>query len=266
MDFKTLKFKTDVAETIIDKKVYKTWRLFDDKQLSIDDFLQFINSDTSQIFGYAKIRKITIKHIADIDEGDMQGHKNYNSIDEILTELKQYYGPMVNRSSTIKVIEFEFLGNKAPSKDVKKSTAITEVKIFTDGGSRGNPGPSACSYVLMNMDDQIIISDGDYLGITTNNQAEYQAALRSLKRALTYDVKIAHIYMDSLLVVNQMNGIYKVRNRDLWPIHEAIKAQINLFDKVTFTHIPREMNKLADSTVNTILDNQTTAGLESELL
>src|ERR1700712_3059516 len=96
------------------------------------------------------------------------------------------------------------------------------VKIFGDGGSRGNPGPSASGFVVLDMEDNILVDKGVYLGITTNNQAEYTALRLGLEEALKMGAKEVHVYMDSLLVINQMKGIYKIRNRELWPIHDAI--------------------------------------------
>jgi ribonuclease HI/pterin-4a-carbinolamine dehydratase len=129
-----------------------------------------------------------------------------------------------------------------------------EIKMYADGGSRGNPGPSASGYVLLDMDDTVIMKSGVYLGITTNNQAEYQALKFGLEEAYKLGAREVDVYMDSLLVVNQMKGIFKVRNRDLWPIHEAIKEQAKQFRKVRYNHVPRELNKLADAEVNTTLD------------
>lgn len=129
-----------------------------------------------------------------------------------------------------------------------------EIKMFADGGSRGNPGPSASGYVLMNLDDTVIAQRGVYLGITTNNQAEYQAVKFGLEDALKQGAKEVNVFLDSLLVVNQMKGIYKIKNRDLWPIHVAITDLIKQFKRVTFTHVPRELNKLADGEVNKALD------------
>lgn len=133
---------------------------------------------------------------------------------------------------------------------------IDEVKVFTDGGSRGNPGPSASGFVVMDMEDTVLIDKGVYLGITTNNQAEYTALKLALEECLSLDAKTVHVYMDSLLVVNQMKGIYKVKNRELWPIHDAIKQLADKFDKVSYNHVPREFNKLADAAVNRALDDQ----------
>lgn len=139
--------------------------------------------------------------------------------------------------------------------DAEKTTHITEVQLYADGGSRGNPGPSASGYVLLDMSDKVVLSAGEYIGITTNNQAEYQALKLGLEAALkNFQSREVHVYMDSMLVVNQMKHIFKVKNRDLWPIHDAITALLPKFDKVTFDHVPRELNKLADIEVNKALD------------
>lgn len=135
------------------------------------------------------------------------------------------------------------------------TTKITEVQLYADGGSRGNPGPSASGYVLLDMGGKVVLRAGEYLGITTNNQAEYQALKLGLEHALhDYQAREVHVYMDSMLVVNQMKNIFKVKNRDLWPIHDAIKELVKRFEKVSFDHVPRELNKLADTEVNKALD------------
>ena len=130
----------------------------------------------------------------------------------------------------------------------------SRIKLYTDGGSRGNPGPSASGYVLLDENDTVIFKSGVYLGITTNNQAEYQSLKFGLEEALKLGAREVDVHMDSMLVINQMKGIFKVKNRDLWPIHEAIKELVKQFKKVTFTHVPRELNRLADAEVNETLD------------
>jgi ribonuclease HI/pterin-4a-carbinolamine dehydratase len=132
--------------------------------------------------------------------------------------------------------------------------SIEKMKLFADGGSRGNPGPSASGFVLLDQEDNVVIDEGVYLGITTNNQAEYTALKLGLERALKEGVRELEVYMDSMLVVNQMKGIFKVKNRDLWPIHDAIKVLVPKFRKIHFGHVPRELNKLADAAVNRALD------------
>lgn len=145
--------------------------------------------------------------------------------------------------------------HEAPLGEIEQKAAHPDkVKIFGDGGSRGNPGPSASGYIIMDMEDNVIVDKGVYLGVTTNNQAEYASVRLALEAALKMGVREADVYMDSLLVVNQMKGIFKVKNRDLWPVHDAIKKLVAKFDKVEFSHVPREFNKLADAAVNRALD------------
>lgn len=137
--------------------------------------------------------------------------------------------------------------------DVKKSTNSDAI-IYADGGSRGNPGPSASGYVVMNTDQQVIAQGGEYLGITTNNQAEYHGVRLGLEKALELGLRKIDFRLDSMLVVNQMNGVYTIKNRDLWPINERIRALVGNFERVTFRHVHREQNQLADAEVNRALD------------
>ena len=190
-------------------------------------------------------------------------------------EKRQHHPRWENNWNTVRIwLNTHHAGNTVTDKDralaeaidaLYKSTVASpgaavapgthkEIKLYGDGGSRGNPGPSASGYVLMDMDNQILLKSGVYLGITTNNQAEYQSLKFGLEQAQKLGAQQVHVYMDSLLVVNQMKGIFKVRNRDLWPIHEAIKELATTFKKVTYTHVPRELNKLADGEVNETLD------------
>lgn len=136
----------------------------------------------------------------------------------------------------------------------QNTTSYPEIHIFTDGGSRGNPGRSASGYVIMTTDDTVLESGGEYLGITTNNQAEYRAVRLALEQARKFNPLAIRFYIDSELVVKQLNGQYKIKNADLWPIYEGIKKVMTEFPSVTFTHVRRELNTLADKEVNRILD------------
>ena len=140
------------------------------------------------------------------------------------------------------------------SKDVISATDISHLIIYSDGGSRGNPGPSSAGFVIMSGREDVIHQGGMYLGITTNNQAEYQGVRLGLEKALEMGAKTVECRIDSLLVVNQLNGIYHIKNRELWPINERIQELITHFDKVTFSHVRREFNQLADGMVNKILN------------
>jgi mutator protein MutT len=143
---------------------------------------------------------------------------------------------------------------KIVSNDVTNTSDISHLIVYSDGGSRGNPGPSASGFIIMNSQEHVIHEGGMYLGITTNNQAEYHGVRLGLEKALEMGAKTIDFRIDSMLVVNQMNGIYTIKNRELWPIHERIQELVAKFEKVSFTHVRREFNQLADGMVNKILN------------
>lgn len=185
-------------------------------------------------------------------------HNDYAWVE--LLEVQQH-NPTLSTLAALKIGDFQKsteVKEASPSiKDDKKTTSNdfpAEVYVYSDGGSRGNPGPSAAGFVILDTNKELLFEGGKYLGITTNNQAEYQAVKLGLEKALELGARDVQFRMDSLLVVNQMNGIYQIRNRDLWPIHAAIKELVNEFHKVTFSHVRREFNKEADAMVNKVLD------------
>lgn len=141
--------------------------------------------------------------------------------------------------------------------DHQKTTSQlpTELKFYGDGGSRGNPGPAAAGFVLLDMDDHLLENGGEFMGVTTNNQAEYHSLEMGLERALEAGVKKIHVFMDSQLAIRQISGQYKVRSPELLPRYKNVKSLLAKFDEATCTHVPRELNKLADAEVNRILDS-----------
>ena len=126
--------------------------------------------------------------------------------------------------------------------------------LKTDGGSRGNPGEGASGAILFDSDGKVIDLTGIYLTNTTNNNAEYQALVIGLKMAKKNKVDNLECFLDSELIVKQMNGVYKISDANIKQIKKTIDTLLPNFQKVSFTHIPREQNKLADKIVNLILD------------
>jgi len=129
-----------------------------------------------------------------------------------------------------------------------------DYSIYTDGGSRGNPGPSGAGGIIINQEGFVIEEISEYLGRQTNNYAEYMALLLTLQRAVKLNIKSVKIFMDSELIVKQMKGEYKVKNESLKVINLQIVELLKLFENVTFTHVYREHNKHADSLVNKAID------------
>jgi ribonuclease HI len=127
--------------------------------------------------------------------------------------------------------------------------------LYTDGGSRGNPGKSAVGYFIFDEDKKLLDYGGKYIGIGTNNKAEYLALKSGLQLCKKHDIKEVTCCLDSELVVNQLNKVYKVSNPEIKKFFEAVILEKKFFDSIEFTHIPRSSNKFADKMVNLILDN-----------
>jgi len=128
------------------------------------------------------------------------------------------------------------------------------VVTFTDGGARGNPGPSALGVAIYDEAGKLISKHGEYLGEQTNNYAEYSALIYALKEAKKLGAKKVTCKLDSELAVRQMNGQYRVKNEGLIPLFEQAKQLAATFEHITFSHVRREQNKMADKMVNVILD------------
>ncbi len=133
-----------------------------------------------------------------------------------------------------------------------------ELELYIDGGSRGNPGPAACAYILRTPDGKIIKSEGIYLGESTNNIAEYSGLLRGLESARDLNVRELNIFSDSELLVKQLIGEYRIRNIELQRLLEQIQRLLLLFDRWQIRHISREKNKEADRLVNVTLNREQT--------
>jgi ribonuclease HI len=126
--------------------------------------------------------------------------------------------------------------------------------IFSDGGARGNPGPAGIGFVIKDEDENILYKEGRCIGETTNNQAEYQAIVAALEKAAEMKGDDLHCFLDSELVVKQLNGEYKVKDPGLAQQYMKIWNLKNKFKSVKYEHVYREQNKLADSLVNEALD------------
>lgn len=129
---------------------------------------------------------------------------------------------------------------------------LTAYNLFTDGGARGNPGPGAAGVVLK-IGEERVFAKAKYLGQTTNNQAEYQALVLGLNEASKH-TKELECFLDSELVVKQLNGEYRVKDEKLKPLFEKVGVLKKDFKKISFHHIRREKNKEADLLLNQELD------------
>jgi len=131
---------------------------------------------------------------------------------------------------------------------------MKSLKLYTDGGSRGNPGPSAGAFVICDLEDNVVEKTGFFIGSGTNNIAEYTALSRGLAHCQKLGAEQLSVHLDSELVVRQLNGEYKVKNAQLKPLYEQVKKLAQGFRQIEFKHVPREQNHLADTELNRVLD------------
>jgi ribonuclease HI len=128
--------------------------------------------------------------------------------------------------------------------------------INTDGGARGNPGPAGIGVVISDAETgQIVEEHAKYLGETTNNQAEYQAVILGLKRALHHGASEVEVVSDSELLIKQANGEYRVKNPDLAQRYLEMKNLCTQIGRCKFRHVRREQNKRADFLSNVAMDH-----------
>ena len=129
-----------------------------------------------------------------------------------------------------------------------------KAKLFTDGGSRGNPGPAAYGYVLEAEDGTVLAAHGERIGVATNNVAEYSALIAGLEKALELAVPEVEVVSDSELLVKQMTGEFRVKNEALRELSLEASRLARRLGNVSYRAVPREQNELADRLVNEALD------------
>ncbi len=129
-----------------------------------------------------------------------------------------------------------------------------KARLFTDGGARGNPGPAAYAFVLEAEDGTVLESEGQTIGVATNNVAEYRALVAGLERAAELGLDELEVVSDSELLVKQMLGQYRVKNDVLQKLNDQAGRLVARFRNVDFTAVRREHNELADRLVNEALD------------
>jgi ribonuclease HI len=148
-----------------------------------------------------------------------------------------------------------FKGRETPS-SASPSKGTLEFSIHTDGASRGNPGEAGIGVVISDERGKTLKELKSYLGMTTNNVAEYRAVLLALGKAFELGADRVTLSLDSELVVRQITGEYKVREAHLKPLHRQALDLLQRFSKYRILHIPREENRRADQLANEAIDQK----------
>jgi len=133
--------------------------------------------------------------------------------------------------------------------------AVNGATVYVDGSSRGNPGPSGIGYYIVGENGELLLRGGEFVGFATSRVAEYYALREGVDKAIELGLKRVRFIGDNLMMINQMNGIYKIKNRDLLPIYADIRKKVaDSFEAVSFVHVKREQNGVADEEANRAID------------
>jgi len=167
--------------------------------------------------------------------------------------LKDFSGVELKDSTqAIIEIEHEKMFENATSSFRETANSAT---VYIDGASRGNPGPSGIGYYIVDDHGNMVRRGGEFIGFATSRVAEYNALRCGVRQALELGFESVRFVSDSLMVINQMNGIFKIKNKDVMPIYNEIRTMLKEFKAVAFTHVPRLQNSAADKEANLAIDS-----------
>ena len=148
----------------------------------------------------------------------------------------------------------EIVEGKSVSEHISSRETANSVIINVDGASRGNPGPAGIGYCIHDSNGRIVEQSGEFIGFATSRVAEYYAMRKGVDRAIELGYKTVRFISDSLMVINQLSGIFTVKNSDIMPIYQDILEKLGEFEAASFSHVPRSENTIADAEANAAID------------
>ena len=213
--------------------------------LRLKDVITFLaTEDSSQLSNLYIIYELGIA--GDIKPAPRERYTAYKFV-------KDFANSNVHLNETsMSVIEIE--EEKTSLGRISSRDTANSVTINVDGASRGNPGPAGIGYCIHDDKGQIIEKNGEFIGFATSRVAEYCAMRKGVERAIELGYKTCRFISDSLMVVNQLNGVFNIKNQDVLPIYKDIQEKLQQFDAVSFTHVPRNKNAIADAEANAAID------------
>ena len=176
-------------------------------------------------------------------------------LDETSATVLQIEEAKVNgRTPFTGVAGTEETNNGTPSDADAIRHNANSVTINVDGASRGNPGPSGIGYCIHDETGKSVEQGGEFIGFATSRLAEYLAMRKGIERAIELGYKSVRFVSDNLMVVNQLNGVFQVKNQDILPVYKDIQEKLGNFETLAFVHNPREENTCADKQANLAID------------
>ena len=216
----------------------------DASSLKLRDVITFLAfEDSSQLSNLYIVYEIGIS--GDIKPNPRDRYTAYKYLKENSNGIRLTEASM----SVLEIVEEKLLSDR-----VSPRAAANSITINVDGASRGNPGPSGIGYCITDSAGHIVERGGEFIGFATSRVAEYYALRKGIDRAIELGYKTARFISDSLMVVNQLNGIFQIKNQDILPIYQDIQKKLESFEAVSFTHVPRAKNTTADAEANHAID------------
>ncbi|MBI3180922.1 MAG: ribonuclease HI family protein [Myxococcales bacterium] len=165
--------------------------------------------------------------------------------------------PGLSRERLARMLErMAAISAELPTGAAEVAGPLARLRVYSDGAARGNPGPAGAGAVLVEPSGQVVDRLGKYLGVQTNNYAEYMGLLLGLRRARELGVREVEVFADSELMIRQLGGRYQVKSPTLRPLYEEALRLLNDFSRVKLVHVPREMNTAADEMSNRAIDEK----------
>lgn len=213
------------------------------KQTKLHDVITFMAPQgSSQLSNLYIVYLITLNTETKLDARERYSVYKYIKPEEV--------GNYRLDEASMTVLEMEGRGQvRANYKEVANSATV-----YVDGSSRGNPGPSGIGYKVVGANGEVLARGGEFIGFATSRVAEYYAMKEGCEQAIELGLKSVRFVSDNLMIVNQLNGIYKVKNRDILPIYDDVRRLLENFEACAFVHVAREQNTDADAEANAAID------------
>ncbi|MBQ2660091.1 reverse transcriptase-like protein [Candidatus Saccharibacteria bacterium] len=175
----------------------------------------------------------------------------YTAYKFIKTEEQRYGGVKLDDAS---LSVLEILYGRENTEKIKYRDVANSATVFVDGCSRGNPGPAGVGYYIVGDDGKVLKKGGEFIGFATSRVAEYFAIKEGCEQAIELGLKTVRFVSDNLMIVNQLNGVYKIKNKDIMTIYDDVQKLLAKFDACAFVHIKRGQNVDADREANLVVD------------
>ena len=216
-------------------------------------FLAFANS--SQIANLCIVYEIEVQGDKKINLGDEYSVYKYIKREEL--------SGIVLDDASRTVLGLEMLQDSNQDiVNLNYRESVNGATVYVDGSSRGNPGPSGIGYYIIDENNNVLEKGGEFIGFATSRLAEYYALKKGIEVAIRLGLRSVRFVGDNLMMINQMNGIYKLKNNDLLSVYNDIKELVlGNFDAVSFVHVKRERNVEADREANLAIDRHFDGGM-----